>query len=464
MRTLGIELGAAGLRAVIGENRRGRLHLHEAFSVPLASDSPDALAVAVAGLVQEHGRGVRQVVVSLPRRQCIVKLLNFPSTSEENLERLARAAAETSLPLPADQMRFDHAVIDVGDGTRQATVAMAACRTDVLQQLIQPLEAQGIKSLVIDAGALALANVFAEPVKHSGTPTGILELSDDDVQLIFLDAEGRLNQVRNLAVEPAEIADEVRRSLQAYGSQHAPVTSLLVVGSGAVDAADVLNDVLGLPVAVGNPWPAMAEAGTDAAQAASYAVATGLALRGGEVPCKVNLRAQPRAESRRRETNLAAAVVIVLFLAIVASGVFFYQSYSFRKRDAQQARQQREKYERQLADVGGEDPLFLDTLGATAASIRHDSDWLALLGELANGLPGGMSIEELNLDHARPVTLRGQAFTNATIAQAIDVLNGLGRFEKVRLDFATAEQIGDERVYNFQVTCSWPAKPEGTQR
>lgn len=461
MRTLGIELGATGIRAVIGENRRGRLHLHEAFTVPVASDSPDALAVAVAGLVQEHGKGVRQVVVSLPRRQCIVKLLSFPATSEENLERLARAAAETTLPLPADQMRFDHAVLDTGDASRQATVAMAACRTDVLDALVQPLESQGVKSPVIDAAPLALANVFAEPVRHSGTPTAILELSDDEVMLIFLDAAGRLTQVRNLAVEPAEIAEEVRRSLQAYGAQNAAATALLVVGAGAVDAAEALDATLPLPVTVGDPWPAMAGAGGDLAQAATYAVATGLALRGGEVPCRVNLRSRPKAEAQRRETNLATAVVVTLFLALLATGVFFYQSLHSRKREAQLAKQEREKYERLLTDAGGEDPEYLDTLRAKAEQVRRDSDWLTFLQELATGLPGGLSIEELNLDHDRPVTIRGQAFTNGTIAQAMDMLNGTGRFEKVRLDFATAEQIGDERVYNFQVTCSWPVAGKG---
>jgi len=464
LRTLGIELGATGLRVVIGENRRGRLHLHEAFSVPVAGESPEAQAVAVARLIQEHGKGVRQVVISLPRRQSIVKLLNFPSTSEENLDRLARAAAETTLPLPADQMRFDHAVLDAGDANRPATVAMAACRADVLEALIVPLEAEGVKAPVIDAAPLALANVFSEPVKHSGTPTAILELGDDEVMLIFLDAAGRLTQVRNLAVEPVEIAEEVRRSLQAYGAQRAPVTSLLVVGAGAVDAAEALDATLGLPVAVGDPWPAMSGAGGDLAQAASYAVATGLALRGGDVPCRVNLRARPKAETQRRETNVATAVVVALFLLVLAGGAFFYQSLTFRKHEAQNAKAEREKYERALATAGGEDPAFLDSLRATSEQVRSDSDWLGLLQELAAGLPGGMSIEELNLDHDRPVTLRGQAFTNGTIAQAMDMLNGTGRFDKVRLDFATAEQIGDERVYNFQVTCTWPVTDEGKQR
>jgi len=463
LRTLGIELGASGIRAVIGENRRGRLHLHEAFSVPVGGDTPEAQALAVAGLVQEHGKGIKQLVISLPRRQCIVKLLNFPSTSEENLDRLARAAAETTLPLPADQMHFDDAVLDTGDATRQATVAMAACRADVLDALVGPLEAQGIKAPVIDVGPLALANVFAEPVRHGGTPTAILELSDDDVLLIFLDANGRLTQVRNLAVEPAEIAEEVRRSLQAYAAQRTPVTALWVVGAGAIDAAEALDATLGLPVTVGDPWPAMAGAGGDLAQAATYAVATGLALRGGDVPCKVNLRARPKAESQRRETNLATAVVVGLFLVLLAGGVLFYNSLNTRKRDAQNARATREKLERQLADAGGEDPAFLDKLRANAEEVRTDSDWLSLLQELAAGLPGGMSIEELNLDHDRPLTLRGQAFTNGTIAQAMDVLNGTGRFDKVRLDFATAEQIGEERVYNFQVTCTWPAGDERKQ-
>ncbi|NUQ01782.1 MAG: PilN domain-containing protein, partial [Armatimonadetes bacterium] len=203
-----------------------------------------------------------------------------------------------------------------------------------------------------------------------------------------------------------------------------------------------------------DPWQGSGQGLAFDGQAAAFAVATGLAMH-SEAALKVDLRPREPATERRRETTLAGVALVVVMLALVGSVLFGVSRYRQRQDQARLVAQQVQRAERDLAALGGEDPAFLEQLATQAREARAERDWLNFLRDLSLQLPANLSLEELTADRARPVVLRGQARSNAAIAQAMDVLNGLGHFEAARLDYANADRIGDELVYNFQITCPW---------
>ncbi|MCC7491960.1 MAG: pilus assembly protein PilM [Fimbriimonadaceae bacterium] len=465
MRTAGIEIGATAVRLVVGDVRRGRLQLLEAASLPLTGSGPAAVSAALAPFLTSRGKGLGQVVVGLPLPAGIVKLVNFPATSEENLLRLARADAESRLPLPLEQVWFDHSVVSVGGAGQEAVVALVASRREAVLAALEPFDELGLTPAVVDVSATALANLCGPIARRDELVTAVIELGDEDVQLLILDAAGQLRQVRSITAQPAEIADEVRRSLQAYaGASGQAVGQALVVGPGAADGVAVLADALTLPVRLAKPWDGHELEAGFADRGASFAVATGLALRSGEVPLRINLRPPDPVKRAQAGTNLAGVAVGLLALLLVGGCGWFWNSWQNRKQAAAAATQAVADAERVLRDAGGEDPAFLALLQRTASEVRRDHDWLAFLKELALLLPNGVAIEELNCDRGRPVTLRGQSYNNAAIAAAMDVLNDLGRFEAVRLDFANAQKVGDEVVYGFQITCPWRSESTPSAR
>ncbi len=450
MKTLGLDLGRRCVRAVIGDNRRGRLELFEAATLPLPDNGADSLASAVGAFYAGHGRGVAQVVMAVPARDGLVKIVTFPATSEENLARLVQTAAETHLPLPARELQVAHTVVAEVDG--QSLVAIGACRREALDQLLHTLRGVGVAPRAVDLSALALANVFAPLARERARAVAVLDLGDDDVQLIVLDDRGRLRQARMLGPDPAEIPAEVSVSFQAYRAECGQeVAELLVTGPGARDGAAVLADLLALPVSLGNPWSEVA--GNDE-HAVQFAIATGLALRGGDVPYRLDLKPAPALRARRGLTP--AKLVLASLLALtLAGGAWLWQAWGTRRAELARLTGEVAAAEARLATAGGEDPSLIVHLRTVADEQREQNDWLELLKTLSERLPGTISLQELVCDGSRPVMVRGQAFTNSAIAQAVDVLNGLGRFAPVRLDYANAERIGAETVYNFQITCPW---------
>lgn len=459
MSTLGLELGRGLVRVVVAEIKRGGLQLLEAATIPLQGDLADSLPAAVGGFLASHGKGVQKIVVGLPLRDAHVKLVQFPPTSEDNLGRLADAAAQNLLPLPPDQLRFDHAVVDPGDGG-QATVVMAACRRQTVDELLGLLARVQVTPAAVDLAPLAVANVFAKEAHQLGAPLAILELGDEDVQLVILDGHGRLRQVRLIGSDPSLIVEEVQRSLQAYaGTEGQEVAEMRLVGPGAADGEAPLREALSLPVTVGDPW-AGGGGGGFAGQGAVYAVASGLAMRAGEVPLAIDLK--PRAEARTvgGSPPLALIGVAALFGVLLLGAGLFWHSYRTRQADAAAAAEQVERLEAQLQEVSGEDPEMVAALAETVRQVREDRNWLDLLRDISVELPGQIALNELVLDGNRPVVLRGESFTNTAIAQAMDRLLESDRFATVRLDYANAERVGEELLYNFQITCGWPAAEE----
>ncbi len=459
MRTLGLDLCGNVVRAVIGENRRGKLQLHEASTLPVPGATTDALATAVGTFLAEHGRGVQQVVIGLPLHQTVVKLLRFPTTSEDNLGRLARAAAETSLPLPVDLVSLDHGVIDTGDTDNPATVALAACRRDDLTRTLAPLAAAGVKVQVVDVSALALANAFHHVVVAAALTTAIVLLNGDRTEFVVLDGKGRLRQVRGISAGASEVADELRRSLQSYaGTMGEPVAQVLLAGTDAPRWETPLAEALGVPVQIGNAWNGNGMQEVDGEHAAAFAVATGLALRGGEAPLHVNLRVVDQTAPSRRAVKPAEVVMAGIVVLVMVAALWFWQAWNTRAATARQVADQVATLEKQVKLASSDDPAFLDKLQTKANQVRQESNWLDFLRDLSTRLPTGLAIEEINCDRARPLTVRGQALNNTVIAQAMDVLNAQGWFDGVRLDYANAERIGQQLVYNFQITCPWKEK------
>lgn len=465
MKTLGLELAREAVRAVVVERRRGGLHVLDAVTIPTSAGA-DSIAASLRQLLAAHGRGVGRVIAGLPLADCSVKLLELPATTAENLARIAVVEAPNHLPLPAEQVEYSQVVVDPGEPGGQALVAIVAARRDVLAKALAPLHEAGLEPDAIGVSATALANLYGAEVKRRGVPTAVVYAADDSPELILLDGRGTLRAAHLLSGRLDRLPDDVRRICQAFAAQgRGAVASILVTGARAAEVADALRSGLELPVELGDPWRGSKGGDQRGAAAAEYAVATGLGLRGGETPLQLDLRARQTelAASERRQTSVTTAVVSVLFLAVLLSVGWFYSAYRHRAGALELAREKLADVQRELNSVGGEDPAFLRALEARAGEVRHDSDWLGLLNDLSEQLPGGVALAEITCDAERPLVLRGQALSNAAIAQSVERLAGLKRFADVRLDFADAAKVGDETVINFQITCAWPDRKKAAE-
>jgi type IV pilus assembly protein PilM len=302
---------------------------------------PDAVAEALRSLFSAHGLSKR-VRLGIANQRVVVRTIRLPAIEDPTeLDAAVRFTAQEQIAMPLDQAVIDHRVIGgvgaVDGAPPQVDVMVVAARRDMIAASLQPLRDAGLEPVGVDLSAfgmiraLPVAASLDAPAEGAPHPVAILYCNVGDVTNLaiakgpsclftrvspvglddmvaslgselgltpehgrmWLDYTGLERPLEQIEGDPAVLArarstleqgagallDELRLSLDFYGSQEAAVAVERVVlcgpGSAIPGLAQHLEPGLGLPIAIGRPE---ALAGLDVASAARLTLPYGLAL------------------------------------------------------------------------------------------------------------------------------------------------------------------------------------------
>ena len=186
---------------------------HRTVELPAAGEErARALAAAVGDFVRAEDVPTDRVFVSLPRASALMATLHVPAAAKSDLESVVDFEVDRLLPIPRDEVYFDHVVRERGDKLDLRIVAVPRA---VVSGVLGALESAGVhpRSLVVTPAALADAVAFREDgeaplvlVLHA-TDRAEIDVFDDGVFL-----SSRLFDANELAL-PAHI--EARASAEA---------------------------------------------------------------------------------------------------------------------------------------------------------------------------------------------------------------------------------------------------------
>ncbi|MCL6630906.1 MAG: pilus assembly protein PilM, partial [Armatimonadetes bacterium] len=243
------------------------------------------------------------------------------------------------------------------------------------------------------------------------------------------------------------ISLEIRRSVvavMASGLSEPLQTAILIGGNAQVPMlADTLGSRTGLRVEIGDPWEGMllsdVASYTQQELSATFAVATGAALMGLDAVDFANLLPRNRVEMRQRKRREAATVlglvaIIMVLLTMFISG---QRSLSARSKQLHRVTSKINQVERELRSLPPNTATAAIAVRETIASIeREHTSPIELLRVLSVNLPRSIWLTEFSFDVQKSVVLKGNALSNSVVADTIDVLNELGIFESVDLDYS----------------------------
>lgn len=284
----------------------------------------DELAAALKLLFAEHKLPTR-VRVGLASQRAVMRTIDLPPLQDaKDIEAALRLQAADHIAMPLTHAVMDHHVIGTvetpaGPRTR---VVLAAAQRDSVDRLLAALRGAGLRPSGIDLSAFALVRGLHSPAAGDapvlyaqvsgvttlaiarGTsceltrvaPTGLEELASRLAEregIVLGEARDRLvgygredgaDDEAALAVLDhglAELADDLRNTVEFHAGQLGgdPVASVVLSGPAAAipNFCPVLEQRIGLPVALGEPVSASADAfaGLEATRAS---VAAGLAI------------------------------------------------------------------------------------------------------------------------------------------------------------------------------------------
>jgi type IV pilus assembly protein PilM len=447
--------------------------LQQAVCLPITGDNPsteipEALAGAVAGMVAPR----TPIVCSLPTNSCLLKVAQLPPAKSDDVAQMIRFEAEAQIPLPLESLNWGFTLEDAATpGMRHAV--MAAVRSELVDARLALLAAAGLTPSALQISALAAVRALGVDTQHAGANLIVL-LGSEWIDLCMLNDQ-RICGCRSVrkatdGMMAERLAVEIRQSMGTLTGNgvFARPEQITLVGEDSIEPSLVaaLQHALHLPVIVRNPCagihqPAVAFASRGVSPGA-FAVAIGLAICGLQREFLIDLMpnglAQQRVAKRHTTWTLAALSFVAVILLVWAT--MGNAALRGARIDLAALRGQVTDARRTVSRLGpkqvtdsAEVKNLIRSMGNTAA------DPLELLRKLSEKVPDGVSLTDFSYKGGSAVVLRGQATSNAQVAQLTQGVTDMGVFENTMLDFVNTSTTNTVTAYNFQLTCTLSPEP-----
>ncbi len=288
----------------------------------------------VRRLIKDLGIKASRVICGVPGRAVIMKKIQMPRQTDQELEANIEFDASSVIPESLANVNLDYQVLNLLDGGNKMEVLLVAVKKEIVNSYTDVIEEAGLKPEVIDVDYFALENMYEAnyTLAPEGGMVGLIHMGARYTTVTLLehgystftgdlatggeDFTDALSRELNISTEAAEAAklsgtadgkrkldlesllkptmetmvDEIRRTVSLYGTVGAAegegLRQLFLSGGGAklVGFRDLLEERLGIPVAMADPFRGFAlgkniDKSFLAESAPLFAVAAGLSIR-----------------------------------------------------------------------------------------------------------------------------------------------------------------------------------------
>ncbi|MDF1688483.1 MAG: pilus assembly protein PilM [Cycloclasticus sp.] len=339
---LGIDVSTSAVK-LIELSRHGSRYRVEGYAVAALPESAvidnnftdiEAIGQTVSTVLERSGTKLKQAALSVSGSAVITKIVTIPvPESDAELDAQVEMIADQYIPYSLDEVNLDYSVIGPNEkNAGMIDVQLAASRRENIDDRVAVLDLAGLKAKVVDVEAYALENAYGLlqgtlpeygpeatiAIADTGSTVTTLNIIHKN-KVIYSREQGfggkqlteEIQRRYGLSYEEAGMAkkhgglpdsyitevldpfkdvmcQQIGRSLQFFfssSSQHSVDHIILSGGTSSLIGIDsLLEEKLGTPATVANPFSQMTLAAKVKAQALSndapaMMIATGLALR-----------------------------------------------------------------------------------------------------------------------------------------------------------------------------------------
>lgn len=339
---LGLDISSTAVK-LLELSKSGARYRVESYAVePLPPNSVtensiadvDAVGDAIKRAVKRSGTKARHAAAAVAGSAVITKTISMPGNlSDTEMESQIQLEADQYIPYPLEEVNLDFQVIGQSESEPgRVDVLLAASRSENVDVRVAAIKLAGLRAKVIDVEVYAMENAFSLiaqqlPERGAGKTVALLDVGATmttlnvlhDLKTIYTreqvfggkqlteeiqrryglsyEEAGMAKRQGGLpdnygpeVLEPFKeaMAQQVSRSLQFFfsASQYTSVDQIVLAGGSASISGidDVIEEKLGVPTLVANPFTNMSIAPRIKAQvlsndAPALMIACGLALR-----------------------------------------------------------------------------------------------------------------------------------------------------------------------------------------
>jgi type IV pilus assembly protein PilM len=167
---VGLDIGTSSVKAFQLKESGGGFQLVHADVKPLAPEvivdgtvmDAERVVAVIRDIYRDNKIKVKDVVLSVSGISVIVKKINLPEMSEEELDESIQWEAEQYIPFDIEDVNIDYQILrPVGeDGKRQMEVLLVAVKKDKINEYTSLAEEAGLNPVVVDVDAFAMENMY----------------------------------------------------------------------------------------------------------------------------------------------------------------------------------------------------------------------------------------------------------------------------------------------------------------
>lgn len=485
----GIDLGASAVRMVtMRRGEDGRPEVVRVSTHPIAfqgkgdsetaeedSGAQSRLVEALRAAKEAHGVPLGKVVVAMPRARTMMRYVELPSTTPEEVEEMLMFDVERHVPFPIDQMQLGFTVVEQRE--ESSLVMLAAARIEEVNRLVQLCAEAGVEVEVVDVDVLATCTSYLYDRQDTTPVRAVLDIGRTKADLgVLVGDQVRFSRSSSLGEERlreclgaleagnppeeahpewiSELVTNLQRLFKAYECQPDSQDITEVVLCGGLAALPGLAQGLAgqLKRRVRAAFPELdGIAGMDGALGPQTTLALGLALRSLDEPV-INLLPASVTETRRkshqkyflRNAAIYAGVILVLLTGVVGAK---FQAKWMHQTALYDALAEIEPKIRNIKRQKKE-------LGEIQANIDSKHSFYKVMADLWRITPEHVMYLNLNFEKQKRLEIRGRIPTQAEYFDLVKILDESEHFKTVEPLGVTWTTMYDKKaVREFEVNC-----------
>ncbi|AGB40496.1 type IV pilus assembly protein PilM [Halobacteroides halobius DSM 5150] len=201
---LGLDIGASNLK-VVELAPTSSLPKLEQFLIRRREDNN--LKNQLVQIKKEFNFSTDKMVIGIGGPSLIIRRINLPNMSEDELAEAISWQVDDYLPLPIDKTVFDYQVINREDG--ELELILVAAPKEVIQERIKAVEQAGFKVHSIAANPLVLRRILPTAKLVEQKSLVLINLGAKTTELIALE-EGKFHFRRSFNFGGTDFTSEIR--------------------------------------------------------------------------------------------------------------------------------------------------------------------------------------------------------------------------------------------------------------
>jgi type IV pilus assembly protein PilM len=247
---LGLDIGSTSVKMILLKEQRKRGEVGYALQSfgmkPLPPEAivdgalmnSTAIVQAVQELMNELKIKNKEVAIGVSGHSVIIKKIQMPRMSQEELEESIQWEAEQYIPFDVKDVNIDTQILDSGanDATGQMDVLLVAAKKDMINDYTTVVSEAGLQPVVVDVDAFAVQNMFSANYDIPEKETVVLINAGASVVNINIISNGITVFTRDVTIGGNQFTEEIQKQLNVSYEE----AEALKIGGNRADADAVV--------------------------------------------------------------------------------------------------------------------------------------------------------------------------------------------------------------------------------